>query len=351
GPNARPETARLAARKPSGAELHRLNRWLLEEAFPGALFSERQVYFYQAHNEISFYTWGEQECCLVRGATSATLVAGPRPDEQAQYPPAAELQLRTGDILFFEEVLGAKTGVPGDADPTRRHPVRLTKVTPAFDPLDHNRPLLEIEWGLQDALPFPFCLSAVITEYVDPETGTLSRCKFVPDISVARGNVVPVDHGRWVSPPEQLPPVPDAKVQITCEGADRPVKRPAEPPHYQPPLGNAPLTFRQPLTRAALEGPASDTLPQNPAQAVPHIHLALVPAGYEPETEFWVAQRDLIDSGPQDRHFVVEIDNEGEARLRFGDGQLGRQPLPGQRFRARYRVGNGTAGDRRARGS
>jgi hypothetical protein len=31
------------------------------------------MYLYKAHNTMCFYTWGDQECCLPRGATSATL--------------------------------------------------------------------------------------------------------------------------------------------------------------------------------------------------------------------------------------------------------------------------------------
>ena len=49
---------------------------------------------------MSFYTWGDQRCCLPRGATRATL-AGSFPD------------LKAGDVLLFEEVLGPHTGVPG----------------------------------------------------------------------------------------------------------------------------------------------------------------------------------------------------------------------------------------------
>ena len=39
-----------------------------------------------------------------------------------------------------------------------------------------------------------------------------------------------------------------------------------------------------------------------------------------------MAQRDLLNSDPDDPHFVAEIDNRGRAHLRFGDGELGRRP-------------------------
>ena len=54
---------------------------------------------------------------------------------------------------------------------------------------------------------------------------------------------------------------------------------------------------------------------------------------------------DLLESGPDDRHFVVEIDDDGAAHLRFGDGVLGRQPQAGDFFRAASRIGNGRAGN------
>ena len=37
----------------------------------------------------------------------------------------------------------------------------------------------------------------------------------------------------------------------------------------------------------------------------------------------WTVQRDLLESGPNDGNFVVEIDNDGFGHLRFGDGVCG----------------------------
>ncbi len=42
---------------------------------------------------------------------------------------------------------------------------------------------------------------------------------------------------------------------------------------------------------------------------------------------------------------MVEIDNDGVAHLRFGDGVIGFQPAAGMTLRASYRVGNGAAGN------
>src|SRR4029077_17597231 len=53
------------------------------------LESGAQIQVYAAHTEIHFYTWGEKECCLERGSTSAALVddwakkePSPQPSDQ-----------------------------------------------------------------------------------------------------------------------------------------------------------------------------------------------------------------------------------------------------------------------------
>jgi len=144
------------------------------------------IQLFKAHNEIHFYTWGNQECCLPKGATSATLrdcwkmpdKPAPPPTQPAygksQYQqsgyysqgkpslpaPTRTLQLKKGDVLIFEEVKGPKTGSENDADHTRRHVVRLTNVTQIEDPLFKKKPegsdeelpipLGEIEWVAAD---------------------------------------------------------------------------------------------------------------------------------------------------------------------------------------------------------
>ena len=55
--------------------------------------------------------------------------------------------------------------------------------------------------------------------------------------------------------------------------------------------------------------------------------------------------RDLLESAPSDRHFVVEIDDDGIARQRFGNGREGEMPDAGMSFAADYWVGNGPAGN------
>ncbi|MEU6116029.1 putative baseplate assembly protein [Streptomyces sp. NPDC047117] len=161
------------------------------------------------HNAIRLWTWGDEVCALPKGATSATLR-----DEWADGThETRSLKLSPGDLLLFEEVKGPRTGTPGDQDPSHRQAVRLTSVTPAVDRLD-GQPVLEVTWAQEDALTFPLCLST--------RGGT--ECAPVDDVSVARGNVTLVDHGRSLvfgEDPEgvpetvTVPPVP--AVTGSCE--------------------------------------------------------------------------------------------------------------------------------------
>ena len=68
------------------------------------------------HNEMSFYTWGDANCCLPKGATEATLLG-------------TFDNLKIGDVLIFQEMVGPQTGNKADADVRHRCAVRLTRVT------------------------------------------------------------------------------------------------------------------------------------------------------------------------------------------------------------------------------
>jgi predicted phage baseplate assembly protein len=63
------------------------------------------------------------------------------------------------------------------------------------------------------------------------------------------------------------------------------------------------------------------------------------------DTKTWTAEKDLLADGATDTHFVVEIESDGTASLRFGDDENGLRPASGSTFTATYRIGNGTAGN------
>jgi hypothetical protein len=284
------------------------------------LGSDGPFAFRAAHSRIAFYDWGGSECCLAQGATRATLLdRDGEPDANAE----RRLRLAPGDYLIFEEALGPLTGNAADADPAHRHVVRLTAVTPVHDALMEAL-VLEIEWAPEDALPFPLCISS---RRPPPE------CDSVRDVSVARGNVLAVDHGRTRE--QRLDPVQGrlAPVECACEGSI--VEARSEALAYSPTLEGAPLTSAEPWRPDA---PAAALSERDPRSALPAVALADDEGG-------WQARRDLLASNCDDRHFVVEIDDQGFAHLRFGDGRHGRGPGIGAAPAATYRCGNGLAGN------
>ncbi|MEU5185589.1 putative baseplate assembly protein [Streptomyces klenkii] len=101
----------------------------------------------------------------------------------------------------------------------------------------------------------------------------------------------------------------------------------------------------------ALHGPACHALRTDPRRALPVLAVRAddtqphrAGATDPPGTE-WTPRRDLLSSGPRDRHMVPETDDEGTTSLRFGDGRSGAAPLPGTALTARFGVGNGHAGN------
>jgi hypothetical protein len=204
---------------------------------------------YPEHNQISFYTWGNTNCCLPKGATEATL--------QGSYP-----NLQPADVLIFQEVKGPETGDQADADIRHRCAVRLTQVatvsakgSPLVDPLflDQNgKPiaLTEIQWSQEDALPFPVCISS---EYLDSK----GRPQTVTDVSVVFGNVVLADPGLSFSGISLQEPVPAPRLFYPASpSANRcqPVEPTPLPVRYRPTVPGtvpgSPLTQAVPLPLA-----------------------------------------------------------------------------------------------------
>ncbi len=279
------------------------------------------------HERLDFYTWGAVDCCLPAGATRATL-AGRRDG------------LRPGHVLVFEELAGPRTGAEADADPAHRHAVRLTRVTHAQDPLggrfedpptDDAADVTEIEWGSADALPFPLCISATV-----PGAGGASETKV---ISAARGNVVLADHGRSVREPlSGAVPAPTVfRVPVDAGPCARSAADPV-PARYAPHLAQRPLTHAAPYDP---ERSAQEAIRWDVADAKPEIELASVPA----TAVAWEPRRDLLGSSQNAPDFVVEVEHDLEATIRFGDDVHGRRPATGTTFTASYRVGNGARGN------
>ena len=278
-------------------------------------------------NEMEFYTWGGGSCCLPVGTTQATLVG---------VVPEPLTTLAAGQVLVFEELIGPVTGDPADADPTHRWAVRLTSATtvdhsgnPLVDPVNGTL-LTSISWNAADALPFTLCISSV----TDASHGSLP----LSGVSVARGNVLAADQGVWTVG-EALGVVPDLPASpvsgsgCNCSAAVGPA---ASVPRYRPVLANGPLTFAAPYDAAAA---AATFLAPDTADAVPQITLT------SSDGTTWTPLPDLLEQDAEFTGFVAEIEADGSAHLRFGDGVYGSAPERGESFAATYKTGNGTAGN------
>ncbi|WP_313689876.1 putative baseplate assembly protein [Achromobacter mucicolens] len=272
-----------------------------------------------AHSRIFLHDFADPAYCLPRGQTQAALVNDP------------PLALAPGDVLVFEETIDPLTGRKADADRTHRHAVRLTETRTGRDDLT-GTDLLLIAWHPDDALPFPLCVSQEFDE-----GGALVKRA----VSVARGNVVLADHGMQR---DWTPLLPD-----TATARDAFAARP-----YRPRLPDAGLACAEPYRHAlAVAGPlpASAALAQDPRRALPS-GMSLqaddadqpgdVPASASPP---WSPQRSLLASARDAREFVVEMEHDGAAWLRFGDNRYGAAPAPGERLLARYRLGGGPQGN------
>lgn len=286
---------------------------------------------YEEQNEIQFYTWGDSDCCLANGATEATLL-GNLPS------------LQPGRVLIFEEVMGPLTGAAEDADPNKRWAVRLTKVQttdrlnrPLVDPVNvvngQVQAITRIWWAADDVLPFPLCISST----TEPGYGS----KPLSGVSVARGNIIPADHGIWqdwedLGPVPAAPPVPVLETGCVCDTQDT---LPAPRPRYFPKLEKSPLTFAWPLNTSV---PASRFLaPSSDGTSRPRPQISI----RDDQNQPYEVLDDLLSSDDSERVCILEIERDNTVFVRFGDGQYGKAPEPGDRFHAHYRVGNGRVGN------
>ena len=275
---------------------------------------------------IPVHTWSDEECVLPRGATQVTLVDG---------SVAGAGALAVGDLLLLHEVASPRTGEAADADPTRRHIVRLTRVTaPVTDVLSPDA-LVDVAWGASDALPFDLVVSALVEQTAGPPRRV--TC------AAAQGNVVLAEHGADLPPPPHLA-LPATTVTALTPRLDPPA--PEAGVRWRPRLTGGPSTGPlPPPARVAAHGPGD--VPALSAQQL----VAVDPAGCLPAVTLqdafaaWTVRADLLASGRFAREFVVESDATGAHTLRFGDDTHGQAPATGAAVGISGRFGTGTAGN------
>ncbi len=246
-----------------------------------------------AHNAMSFYTWGEANLVLAKGATGCTL-----------RDPGGQIELQAGDTVVLEAVASSATGLAVDADPALRHVIRLDA-----DPVSGTDTLLgesylEITWDARDALPFDLIARGDGRE-----------------LAVARANLALVAHGF----------AREDEIQVAPWGSrGRLIAK----------LSRKGLTWAAAPPEADGDWSASGIVRQVPAEALPDITLEALESG-----EIWLPRQDLLTSDRSAAEFCVEMETDGSSRIRFGDDVTGRSPAANARFRAGYRTGNGSQGN------
>jgi hypothetical protein len=311
------------------------------------------------NNVLYIHTFGDSQCCLPLGARGLyvySLTPGPGPLWTASRPPIA-----AGDYLLLEEVRGPHNGIAADASPTHRQVVRVSSVTSSEDPVyfatldgpgllraiaappppgEPVLPLLLVAWDEHDALSFPLCVSSRDSETGEP----------ILNVSLARGNMAPCDHGRTVLEDHRAFET-GTKLYFLPAAADP--QSAVEPAVGRTGVANLELTRSNLAFQAMPETPtyneegrlreARHDLGVDVRACAPAV--VVVAQFLSSETEIWEPVPSLLESRAFDRHFVVEVDNGGRTSLRFGDDEYGRRPLGVQQITARYRVGNGRPGN------
>lgn len=288
-------------------------------------------------NRLWLHDFGGRACCLPRGARAAYLFSVQN-DGTIIRPPLA-----VGDWILLWEAKGPETGAAPDADPARRVAVRVTAVSSAEDPAfaamaderpagpaprrvtaagDPPMPLLRVTWGAEHAPGFALTI-----------TGRDDTGAAVAHVGQARGNLVPVDHGRTIvarSDDRTLPRAVTRGRTTTLALPEGPLTQQIMPADAAFAADGRLVASRHVLTATA-------------AEALPAVALIVDTPAEEPAV--WRAVPDLLASGPFDPHFVAEVDDAGRAMLRFGDDAFGRRLPADATVIARFRVGNGLAGN------
>jgi len=285
------------------------------------------IYLMPHHEKIPILP-RDREQFLPKGSTAARL--------EYEWREKASENLRPGDVLIFEELCDPQTG---RGDPNHRHAARLLKIEPQQSDASS---WIDVEWAAADALPFDLCIAENVAG---------------GPASVACGNIVLADHGRTIV--EELPAVPpDERYRPCLRHPDLTFAAPfdshearrqpaCQAMQYRPYEAFAWVQLRQYAAQFAVRKTHSPTPRSLPSVSNESVALPPLPANLDVMmVDYrWTLRRDLLNSGPFDRDFKVEMEEDRRAYLRFGFGGMGKLPDPGERFVATYRVGNGIRGN------
>ena len=279
------------------------------------------------HNRIAIYTWDNQSCCLPATATTMAL-AGAFPD------------LNSGDYLLIQDSTGHRDALRLTSKPVITAPVNASPGGPGSPPVASppvgsppTNLITVVSWSALTPLSQDYCLC-------DTATSPPTACTWVC------ANVVPATHGETVTEDiRNLSPDQARALQVVLAGLPPGARRPRQ--RLQ--LTHSPLAHLDPSVAALANGAANtpaivnDPVTQiltRASKTISTLHIAV--SGVSGD---WEEKETLLNSGPEDRVFRVEITDDGVATVVFGDGIFGMRPDEGARVTATYRVGGGSIGN------
>lgn len=246
-------------------------------------------------NDLRLYNWGRADCCLAADAHEAALV-----DEH--------LALKPGDYLLFASSRGHRALVRLVEPPSILSADALAPGIP-------SGPLTTIRWGKSTPLTQAFCVAE----------------------TTVSANLVVATHGATVG--EELRALTDQEREIvTAEiAARKPWQR---VPRQRLALALGPLAHLDPATRGLV---APVDAPQEPPGDPARLPVSTLEVFVDDIP--WTQRPTLLDAGPADEAYRVEIEDDGQATVVFGDGCYGAAPEEAATVAAVYQVGGGIVGN------
>ncbi|MES9852187.1 MAG: baseplate J/gp47 family protein [Candidatus Thiodiazotropha sp. L084R] len=280
--------------------------------------TEKEQQCWEALNQLQLYTWGGVATALDAGATEAELAIPQSLMDGGSTTPAQDLRetLQNSGYLVIEEKLNPQTGTTNGRDLSKRQLLRLLADDAAevgVDPFN-GAEFVRVRWEVADRLTQPYCFIADCDNEV-PVTG----------VSAFHGNLVYATHGRL------------HEVIFHPSGSELGLSDDSLPLYHQEawweagPWGTLASLPRGPLAYR-------DTPPSG--EVAPLSTLLVEVDGAD-----WEERIDLIESEDNDAHFLVETDEFGVSRLRFGNGRNGKRLDDNAAVICRYQVGGGSAGN------
>src|SRR6185369_4799174 len=289
---------------------------------------------HQLVNRMSLYTWRDSIPSLVAGDTSADLKlflddTTPAPDQASAV--VVETLIRSGVIshVLIQEHLNPATGSVNGFNPNKRQLLRLLPgndgAEAMFDPTNAQW-FVRVRWDERDRLRQNYCF----TIECGPGTGKVNN------VSLFHGNLVEVTHGELKTAIFKDPNVLlTSPIESHYERVGKWSPRSAKLGRWGAvcALPDHPLAYR--LTEPGGEVPPLSTL---------SVVVKQPGAGGDPwdEVPSFIHSDDSDENGD---HFVVETDEEGFSRIRFGNGRNGKELPENSEVHCTYQVGRGQDGN------